>query len=65
MKVLQADMAAGPVRQPAGQWTGNPSMKLRATGTNCCPRMMSTIQASNVGDTGPEKENRKEMNYRI
>lgn len=39
-----------------GQWTGNPSMKLRATGTNCS----NTIQASNVGDTGPEKENRKE-----
>lgn len=34
-------------------------MKLLATGTNCSTTMMNSTQASNMGDTGPEKENRR------
>lgn len=35
-------------------------MRLQATGTNCSTAMMNTTQATNMGDTGPEKENRRE-----
>lgn len=40
-------------------------MKLQVTGTNCSTTMRRTIEASNVGDTGPEKreQNRKVYNY--
>ncbi|TNN67436.1 hypothetical protein EYF80_022382 [Liparis tanakae] len=49
-------MAAGPV----GQWTGNPSMKRRAAGTDCGATTMNASPASDVGNAGPEEEKQRE-----